>query len=91
MIHDSVGNYVILHHSVLVRSVTCQIGYHGETWALRDCNRRPRAQGKPSDWSPECGRARWGRIVARSEISAGYVNEDGRALRYENGECESPA
>ena len=35
MIHDSFGNYihVILHHSVLVRSVRCQIGCHGEKWA----------------------------------------------------------
>ena len=24
---------MILHHSVLVRSVRCQIGCHGETWA----------------------------------------------------------
>ena len=50
-----------------------------------------RAQGKRSDWSPECGRARWGRLVSRSMSNAGDVNEDGRILRYENGECESPA
>ena len=49
-----------------------------------------RAQGKQYDWSPECGRARWGHLVSRSG-SAGDVNEDGRVLRYENGECESPA
>ena len=29
--------------------------------------------------------------MARSMISAGDVNEDGRVVRYENGECESPA
>ena len=29
--------------------------------------------------------------MASSGISAGDVNEDGRVLRYENGECESPA
>ena len=32
----------------------------------------------------------WG-LVASSGISAGDVNEDGRVLTYENGECESPA
>ena len=49
-----------------------------------------RAQGKRNDRSPVCGRARWGRLVSRSMSSAGDVNEDGRVLRYENGECESP-
>ena len=58
---------------------------------LRDCSRRHVREGKPSDWSPECRRARWGHLVARSGISAGDVNEDGRVLRYENGECELPA
>ena len=32
MVHDSVGNYTLpLNHSVLVRSVRCQLGCHGET------------------------------------------------------------
>ena len=70
-----------------LRTCTCQM----PDWlpwgnvGLRDCSRRH------SDWSPECGRARWGRLVARSGISAGDVNEDGRVLGYENGECELPA
>ena len=29
--------------------------------------------------------------MSRSMSSAGDVNEDGRVLRYENGECESTA
>ena len=32
--------YVILHHSVLARSVRCQIGCHGETWAHVVCSSR---------------------------------------------------
>ena len=31
---------MILHHSVLVRGVRCQIGCHGETWARVVCSRR---------------------------------------------------
>ena len=50
-----------------------------------------RALGKRSDWSPECGHARWGRLVSRSMSSAGDVNDNGRVFGYENGECESPA
>ena len=50
-----------------------------------------RVQGKRYDWSPECGRGRWGRLVSRSVSCAGDVRENGRVLGIENGECESPA
>ena len=40
-----------------------------------------RAQGKRSDWSPECGRGRWGRLVSRSVSCAGDVKEDGCVVR----------
>ena len=50
-----------------------------------------RVQGKRYDWSPECGRGRWGRLVSRSVSCAGDVREKGRILGIENGECESLA
>ena len=64
---------MILHHSVLVRSERCQIGCHGETRAYVTA-----ADVRASDWSPECGRVRWDRLVASSVISAGDAKEDGR-------------
>ena len=50
-----------------------------------------RVQGKRYDWSPVCGRGRWGRLVSRSVSCAGDVRENGRILENKNGECESPA
>ena len=58
---------------------------------LRRLQQTSCAQGKRSDWLPECGRTRLGRLVSRSRSCAVDVNEDGRVLRYENGECESPS
>ena len=56
---------------------------------LRDCSRRHMLRGSPliGHWSADApdGVASW---LARG-FSAGDVNEDGRVLRYENG--ESPA
>ena len=39
-----------------------------------------RAPEEPSDWTPECGRAGWARLVAGSGIRFGVVIENGRVL-----------
>ena len=57
---------------------------------IRDCSRRHVLRGSPlighrSEDAPD-GVASW---LARGLVLD--VNEDGRVLRYGNGECESPA
>ena len=81
---------MILHHSVLVQSDRCQIGCHGKRELVSSAE-TSRAQGKRYDWSQECRRGRWGRLVSRSVSCTGDVQENGRILKNKNGECESPA
>ena len=58
---------------------------------IRDCSRRHVLRESPLIGHRSADAPDGGRLVAHSGISAGDVNEDGRVLRYGNGECELPA
>ena len=91
MIHDGVGSYMWFCITPYLYGVTdARLVVMGKRELVSSAE-TSRVQGKRYDWSPECGRGRWGRLVSRSVSCAGDVPENGRVLGNENVECDSPA
>ena len=74
MIHDSVGNYILPYHSLLVLSDRCQLGCHGESWAYVTAADIT-CSGELSDLSPKCG--------ASEDAPDGIASWLGRGLVFE--------
>ena len=68
---------IILYIIFLCGVIRCQTSCHGEAWVYV-LKQTSRDSGEPCDWSPECGRARWACLVARSGSCAVDFRKDRR-------------